>query len=37
LSADEIRAPAHLRPYRASVDRAFLGIDDRRTEVRLAD
>jgi general stress protein 26 len=35
LTAEEIREPAHLRPYRASVDRAFVGVDDRRTEVRL--
>ena len=35
-TADEIRPPAELRPYRATVSRAFLGLDDRRTEVRLS-
>jgi uncharacterized protein YhbP (UPF0306 family) len=35
-TADEVRPPAELRPYRATVSRAFLGINDRRTEVTLA-
>jgi hypothetical protein len=35
-TADEVRPPAELRPYRATVSRAFLGINDRRTEVRLS-
>jgi pyridoxine/pyridoxamine 5'-phosphate oxidase len=35
-TADEVRPPAELRPYRATVTRAFLGINDRRTEVRLS-
>jgi general stress protein 26 len=34
-TAADVRPPAALRPYRATVDRAFLGIDDRRTEVGL--
>jgi pyridoxine/pyridoxamine 5'-phosphate oxidase len=35
-TADEIRPPAELRPYSATVSRAFLGVNDRRTEVRLS-
>jgi pyridoxine/pyridoxamine 5'-phosphate oxidase len=35
-TADEVRPPAALRPYRATVTKAFLGINDRRTEVRLS-
>ena len=35
-TADEVRPPAGLRPYRARVSRAFLGVNDRRTEVRLS-
>jgi uncharacterized protein YhbP (UPF0306 family) len=35
-TADEVRPPAELRPYRATVSRAFLGINDRRTEVPLS-
>ena len=35
-TADEVRPPAELRPYHATVSRAFLGVNDRRTEVRLA-
>jgi general stress protein 26 len=34
-TAAEVRPPADIRPYRAAVNRAFLGINDRRTEVRL--
>jgi general stress protein 26 len=34
-TADEVRSPAELRAYRAVVIRAFLGINDRRTEVSL--
>jgi general stress protein 26 len=35
-TAAEVRLPADLRPYRAAVNRAFLGINDRRTEVVLS-
>jgi uncharacterized protein YhbP (UPF0306 family) len=35
-TAAEVRAPAELRPYRATVRKAFLGVNDRRTEVRLS-
>jgi pyridoxine/pyridoxamine 5'-phosphate oxidase len=35
-TAAEVRAPADLRPYRATVLKAFLGVNDRRTEVRLS-
>jgi general stress protein 26 len=35
-TAAEVRAPANLRPYRATVRTAFLGVNDRRTEVRLS-
>jgi general stress protein 26 len=35
-TAAEVRAPANLRPYRAIVRTAFLGVNDRRTEVRLS-
>ena len=35
-TVDEVRPPAELRPYRATVSRAFLGINDRRTEVPLS-
>ena len=35
-TAAEVRPPADLRPYRAAVNRAFLGINDRRTEVVLS-
>ena len=31
-TAAEVRAPADLRPYRATVLKAFLGVNDRRTE-----
>ena len=34
-TADEVRPPAALRPYRATVRFAFLGVNDRRTEVEL--
>ena len=36
-TAAEVRAPAHLRPYRATALKAFLGVNDRRTEVELID
>ncbi|MFL5871831.1 MAG: pyridoxamine 5'-phosphate oxidase family protein [Solirubrobacterales bacterium] len=36
-SAADVSPPAHLRPYRATVNRAFLGINDLRTEVDLGD
>jgi pyridoxine/pyridoxamine 5'-phosphate oxidase len=35
-TAAEVHAPAQLRPYRAVLTKAFLGINDRRTEVRLS-
>jgi general stress protein 26 len=35
-TAAEVRRPAPFRPYRATVRAAFLGINDRRTEVRLS-
>jgi general stress protein 26 len=35
-TAAEVREPASLRPYRARVSTAFLGVNDRRTEVRLS-
>jgi general stress protein 26 len=34
-TADEVRPPEALRPYRATGTRTFLGINDRRTEVSL--
>ena len=34
-TADEVRPPAALRPYRATATRTFLGVNDLRTEVRL--
>jgi pyridoxine/pyridoxamine 5'-phosphate oxidase len=35
-TAAEVRPPAELRPYRATVSRAFVGVNDRRTEIRLS-
>jgi general stress protein 26 len=35
-TADEVRPPAALRPYRATMRSAFLGVNDRRTEVQLS-
>ena len=35
-TADEVCPPAELRPYRAAVRAAYLGINDRRTEVQLS-
>jgi uncharacterized protein YhbP (UPF0306 family) len=34
-TAADVRAPSHLRPYRATAMKAYLGMDDRRTEVGL--
>jgi pyridoxine/pyridoxamine 5'-phosphate oxidase len=36
-TAADVQAPAHLRPYRATALKIYLGIDDRRTEVALGD